>query len=515
MTRHTTVFYPALLWLLVLLSGCTALPPQEDRSVSHALPADMVADTRLGLALQPELHRHPGQSGIYPLADGPEAFAARLLLAQVAERSLDVQYYIWRRDLSGYLLFRELVDAADRGVRIRLLLDDHGSYGLDTTLAYLNAHPNIEIRLFNPFVIRRTRLLEFVTDFSRVNRRMHNKSFTADNLVTLIGGRNIGDEYFGAHDGMQFADLDVLAVGPVVADVSEDFDRYWASLSAYPAERILRQNSDHSAAQARLADLDQHPQTQAYLQTLQHTALISRLLNNQLELEWAYTRMVSDDPAKGLGLAPPEALLPHQLMEIIGIPDTDVELISPYFVPTAAGVEAFADLAQRGIEIRILTNSLESTDVLPVHAGYAKRRKALLQAGIRLYEMKRLSNEARQQKFAGPFGSSGSSLHAKTFAVDRQRVFVGSFNFDPRSTNLNTELGFVIESPTLASQIEESFNTDIPQSSYEVRLNADARLYWLERSNGELIYHYTEPGSRLRQRAAVWFLSLLPIEWLL
>lgn len=219
------------------MGGCSALSSLENRATSMAL-FDTGA-TRLGQAISPLVEAHPGMSGIFPLADARDAFAARALLARAAERTLDLQYYIWHADMSGTLLFNAIRDAADRGVRVRLLLDDHGTSGVDTELAALDAHPDIEIRLFNPFVIRKPRAINYLTDFFRLNRRMHNKSFTADNQATIIGGRNTGDEYFGASDGLLYVDLDVMAVGPVVSEVSKDFDRYWASESSYPVERLL------------------------------------------------------------------------------------------------------------------------------------------------------------------------------------------------------------------------------------------------------------------------------------
>lgn len=497
------------------IGGCSSLPSLENRSISTAFTDTHV--TRLGKAIVPRVAAHPGKSGIYPLADSRDAFAARILLARAAERSLDVQYYLWHEDMSGTLLFKSLHDAAERGVRVRLLLDDNNTFGLDAVLAALDAHPNIEIRLFNPFAMRSPRWIGYLTDFSRLNRRMHNKSFTADNQATIIGGRNIGDEYFGATDGVAFVDLDVLAVGPVVRDVSNDFDRYWASDSSYPVVRLLPPASptliEELATAARR--IEASPAAVDYMNALRASAFVRDLVEGRLALEWAATRMVSDDPAKGLGRAVPNGLLSQKLQEIIGKPTTDVELVSAYFVPTAAGVEAFTALAGQGVKIRILTNSLEATDVAVVHAGYAKRRKPLLRTGITLYEAQRLPSDARAKKRTGPGGSSASSLHAKTFSVDRSRVFIGSFNFDPRSARLNTELGFVIESPSLARKIEARFNDRVPVEAYEVRLSDTGDLYWIERRGEEVVRHDTEPGTSYWQRTGIRFLSLLPIEWLL
>jgi putative cardiolipin synthase len=529
----------------MLLQGC-ALPSLQGRTVSTALTVTEARATALGRAIAPAVQAHPGLSGIHSLSDPHEAFAVRARLARAAEKTLDVQYYIWHDDTTGRLMLDELRMAADRGVRVRLLLDDNGIAGLDARLAALDTHPNIEIRLFNPFVVRNAKFIGYLTDFDRANRRMHNKSFTADNQATIIGGRNIGDEYFGATDGVLFADLDVLAVGAVVDDVSADFDRYWASESSYPVQLILP-----AARPDQLRKLGEEAQgfahseaASGYVRAFESSASIARLLKSELSLEWAVTRMVSDDPAKGLGKVPANGTLLHQLGEMLGRPRSDVELISPYFVPTEEGVKAFARMVQADVKVRVLTNSFAATDVAAVHAGYAKYRKDLLKAGIILYEMRAQSPDdggggsgggsgsgsgsgggssggssggksGSGSGNPGPLGSSGSSLHAKTFSVDQKRVFVGSFNFDPRSANLNTELGFVIESAAMARDIEREFDQTIPLNSYEVRLSETGDLYWLEYRDGEWLRHDTEPDIGFVQRVFVGFLSWLPIEWML
>jgi putative cardiolipin synthase len=499
---------------LFIIRICSRLPSLEDRTTSTALFD--TAETRLGRSITPLLEMHPGISGIYPLADSRDAFAGRARLAEVAERTLDVQYYIWEKDMTGTLLFEALHAAADRGVRVRFLLDDNTTSGLDPFLAALDSHPNIEVRLFNPFVIRKPRI-GYLTDFSRANRRMHNKSFTADNQVTIIGGRNVGDEYFGAAEGLLFVDLDVLAVGPVVSEVSKDFDRYWACDSSYPLDRIVR-----SVAPAKIAEItsaaahvERDPAALAYTTAIRDSPFVRAVVEKRLPFEWAVTRMVSDDPSKGLGRAPPEKLFHEQLKGIIGDPVSDLELVAAYWVPGETGMERFRSMAKRGVTIKVLTNSLEAADGPYVYSGFARHRKRLLETGITLYEMRSLSLQKDNNKRPGPLGSSGSSLHAKTFSVDRSRFFVGSFNFDPRSRKLNTELGFVIDSPVLAQKIEAAFHDSIPANSYEVRLSNAGKLHWIERRGDELVQHDKEPGTSWWLRAAVWFLSLLPIEWLL
>ncbi len=513
--RALILFSAAILLGIGWLKWCNRLPSLAARPASAMLETD---NTSLGRSISPQVAAHPGLSGIYPLRDARDAFATRIHLAGRAERTLDVQYYIWRKDMTSTLLTQALCAAADRGVRVRLLLDDNNTSGLDQILAALDSHPNIEVRLFNPFVVRALRV-GYLTDFSRANRRMHNKSFTADNQATIIGGRNIGDEYFGAAaEGLLFVDLDVLAIGPVVTDVSHDFDRYWESASSYPAARILpaASSAEIDKVKAAATRVEQDAAAVAYLSALRDAPFVRHLAERTLEMEWAVTQMISDDPAKGLGQASPERLFPRQLKGVIGEPASHLEMVMAYFVPTAAGVESLVSMAKRGVTIRIATNSLEASDSPYVHAGYAKRRKALLEAGIELYELRRLSSTSKGDKGSGSGpGSSGSSLHAKTFAVDGKRIFVGSFNFDPRSAKLNTELGFVIDSPQLAGRISDIFQTVIPERAYQVHLSREGKIYWTERTaNGEVRYDQ-EPNTSSWLRATVWLLSKLPIEWLL
>lgn len=504
----------AVATVVAALHGCSQLPSLEGRSFSATVQD--TADTRLGQSVRPLTQAHPGKSGVFALADGRDAFAARVLLADASERSLDIQYYIWQDDTTGTLLFEALRRAADRGVRVRLLLDDNGTAGLDAVLAALDAHPDIEVRLFNPFLHRRWRALGYLTDFSRLNRRMHNKSFTADNQATIIGGRNVGDEYFDAGEGLSFSDLDVLAIGPVVNDVSRDFDRYWASDSSYPAERVLPPVSrDALAGVASAAWLvEQDPATAQYRQAIAGLPYVRQALAGQLPFEWAKTLMVSDDPAKGLGRAADNQLLWLRLQQILQAPERELELVSAYFVPGANGTEYFSALARQGVQVTILTNSLAATDVPAVHAGYAKRRKPMLEAGVVLFEMDAGFSPPPAEPH-GPIGSSSASLHAKTFSVDRSRVFIGSFNFDPRSARLNTEMGFVIDSPAMARAIADAFAGSIPARAYSVRLSDAGALQWVEQRDGKEIVHDEEPGAGLWLRAFVGVLSVLPIEWLL
>ena len=506
--------------LTALLSGCSGLPSLDGRPASSTLPTTETADTRLGRATAPQAQAHPGQSGVLMLAQGREAFATRMLLADAAERSLDVQVYIWHADLTGTLLMQAMRAAADRGVRVRLLLDDNTTAGMDERLAALDRHPHIEVRLFNPFTQRDWRWVGYLTDFGRLNRRMHNKSITADDRVSIVGGRNMGDKYFGAGQEVSFVDMDVLATGAVVPQVSADFDRYWSSASAYPVASLLPAAPPQALDRmTKSADaLARSPSAAPYVAALKQSTFIKQLVASELALEWTTVRLVSDDPAKGLGQAKSETLVPQRLREVLGQPTRELLLVSPYFVPTDSGTRALTDLSGQGIQVSVLTNSLAATDVPAVHAGYAKRRAALLRGGVKLFELKpdgmapRSSPEDR-----GLMGSSGASLHAKTFAMDGQRVFVGSFNLDPRSAALNTESGFVIDSAPMAAQIATAFAEQLPKRSYVLRLDSQGQVEWLNPSSSDestkLLHH--EPQTPLWKRAMVRVLAWLPIEWLL
>jgi cardiolipin synthase C len=493
------------------------LPSLAGRTESQALardPGSPIVRTYTEAA-----DRHPGLTGIHALSDGQSAFAARMLMIESAHQSLDIQYYIWHDDVTGHLLFDALRRADARGVRVRLLLDDNGISGLDPVLAAMDALPNTEVRLYNPFLQRRFKALGYMTDFRRLNRRMHNKSLTADGAASIIGGRNIGNEYFNAADGVNFADLDLLAVGNVVPEVAAMFDRYWNSQSAYPLSLLIEPNA-LDARQHILQKLDAHggqDAIQKYASTLKNSSFVIRLSSRNFALEWVPVKLLADAPEKTLARGEDRAqtLMLPRLGNAIGKAENRLDLVSPYFVPMSAGTEAFADLARKDVQIRVLTNSLAATDVSAVHAGYAKRREALLRAGIRLFELKPEASQADSVAPNRALGSSSASLHAKTFAVDGRRAFVGSFNFDPRSAAFNTEMGFVVDSPSLATAIHTAFDTELHQNSYEVRLGASGNMEWIDGSSGNDITWHEEPGTGLLKRGLVTVLSWLPIDIML
>ncbi len=485
-------------------------PKRMPRADTPALPpaeTGALAQTLIQMARE-----HPGLTGVAPLRNGHEAFAARILLANAAVSSIDAIYYIWRADMTGHLMLKALHSAAERGVRVRLLLDDNGIDRLDALLASLDAHPNIEIRLYNPFNLRRFKRLSFVFDFMRLNHRMHNKAFTVDGRASILGGRNIGDEYFGTGINPLQIDLDVLAIGEIVPQITDDFDRYWNSKPVRCATEVLAQNNDHALITRALATFEADPQFSDYRAVLETSDVIAGLARGDLAFEWTSVVLVSDDPTINFSPAPRAKLFATRLMDAVGPIQSRFDSVTPYLVPSRAGVGALADLQKRGIVVRMLTNSLEATDVVAVHAGYSKRRPAMLRAGIQLFELRKEGAVDEVAKGVRRFGSSGSSLHAKTFAVDGARVFVGSFNFDPRSMLLNTEMGLLIESAAMAEALHSAFDQGLTEIAWRVEKRG-LKIVWIDSPAGDVIRH--EPGSTLRRRMTLRVVGVLPVEWLL
>ncbi|MCV2869452.1 phospholipase D family protein [Defluviimonas sp. WL0002] len=491
------------------------LPSLDGRTESQAIPAS--SDTALGAAILPEAARHPGCSGILALENGIDAFAARMALAHAAQRSIDAQYYIWEDDLTGIRLLSELAAAAERGVRVRILVDDIGTSALDQELLSLAKLPMAEVRIFNPFVLRFPRNLSYLFDFPRLNRRMHNKSFTVDGVATIIGGRNIGNLYFETGSGNLYSDLDVLAVGPAAADVATDFDRYWNSLSAYPVERLVKPEPDGATRLARRdAANQQTAQAEAYGKAVGSSQLYARIMEHRLPLDWAKTRLFSDDPAKALGAVEHDGVMIRALLDELGQPAAAFDIISAYLVPGKRVISDLNEMARSGVHLRTLTNALESTDATPVHSGYMRYRDALLDMGAEVWELKNEDGERKSVNDLGIVAVSRTALHAKTFQIDRRRAFVGSLNFDPRSKRLNCEMGLVIDSPALAGLVADWLDENLPKLAYRVRRSPTGTLVWIERPGhpNEVLWT-AEPNTTLPLRAMVRLVSLLPVEGLL
>lgn len=502
--------------LLQLGSGCATFSEQA-RPADPALPAH-AGPSLLQARTYGLLAARPGENAYRPLASGVDALLARLVLAQTAERTLDLQYYIWRDDLTGRQLTHALLAAADRGVRVRVLLDDVGTGADDTVLLALAAHPRVAIRLFNPVGLRSLRGLGLIADFERTNRRMHNKAFIADGAIAVLGGRNIGDEYFEASAELSFGDLDVLSLGPVLPEVEKAFERFWQSSSAVPIQTIAGRSPDRAQLDALRSELDhlvaaQRDSGYAHAVSL---SLSQALAGEREPYYWGGGRLLYDSPDK-VSQSPADmtGTLLTQFEGVVASPEKELLLVSPYFVPGARGVAWFRQLRERGVRVTILTNSLAASDVGAVHSGYQRYRENLLKAGVRLYEMR--PGVAAQRPHTHPgIGSSRASLHAKTFVFDRQTVFIGSLNFDPRSVRLNTEIGLVCDSPALARDIVDGLEAELDKVAWRLEWVRDAqgqgRLMWIEQgAQGERRYD-SEPGVGILRQIGIWFLGLLPIE---
>ncbi len=477
-------------------------------------------DTFLGRTRLNEKRNHPGESGFLLLAEGMDAFVARASLAALAERSIDAQYYLLHNDLLGTLFIHQLVKAADRGVRIRLLVDDMDLEGRDSGAAVLDGHPHMEVRIFNPFTRKVNRLLQFVTRFGSVTRRMHNKSFIVDNQAAILGGRNIGNEYFEADPSLTFADLDVMAMGPVVGDVSSSFDEYWNSELAYPASVLKgRPPTAREISQIR-NHLDEFAEKQAvspYLKALKNSKLAQDIQQNRVHLHWGRAAVICDRPEKLLHpVDKSEYHLSPELQPYVEGIKKECIILSPYFIPGKEGVTFLKQMREKGVRVRILTNSLASTDVAIVHAGYAKYRKDLLCAGIELFEMNVRIAKVTPKKKIGLHGSSKASLHAKSFIFDGTQVFIGSLNLDPRSFEQNTEIGAVFTSPEMAGEMGEWFDRNIDALAFRLEWHKGEKgcghLRWHGLENGRKRVFDMEPYSSFWQRFGVAVMSLLPIE---
>ncbi len=494
--------------LLALLPGCSTLRLDVARPVSYA-----VAQTQDSLLGRAYLSRYPASgdiSGVRLLASGVEAFVMRAALAEAAERSIDMQYYVVAQDATATLLLYRTLLAAQRGVRVRLLLDDIGAAGRDFDLATLAAHPNVQIRIFNPFLQRApfgmSRLFEFIGDSERLNRRMHNKLWIADNAVAVTGGRNLGDVYFAAQGEGDFADLDVLATGPVVAQASQSFDEYWNSEWAIPIIGFVDEapgRAEFHGALAGLAEYAARFRETEYARALRSADLGRQLREGSLAFIAARAWAAYDPPGKIDKTAPADGgRVLTALRPLVEAARHEVILVSPYFIPSARGLDLLCALVQRGVKVRLLTNSLASTDVPAVHSGYSRYRPRLLACGVHLHELRlNLTRAARTRSGL----SSGASLHAKAIAVDRKIVMVGSMNLDPRSRLSNTEIAIAIESAELGEQLAALFEeaTALDQA-YEVRLsepgNAGAPLLWLGREGEHAVQFSDEPGASAWRR---------------
>ena len=481
-------------------------------------------DTDLVATISEQNKIHPDLSGYHPIVTGANAFASRSILTDMATRNIDAQYYIWHDDQAGQLLLKDLWEAAERGVIVRLLIDDfNSSAALDQQLLRFSSHPNTAVRIVNPLMHRKFQALNFVTGLPRINRRMHNKSMTFDKQITIIGGRNIGNEYLSNDQNSQFADLDVLLIGKVVADIDNSFGSYWSAPISYDIETLVTLDEDGPTDFIEGLDQlgtneksDNQSSLSVYKSAIEDSSIDTDLLNKRIPFRWTDMQFLSDDVGKLTKSVPADTNLVQQLRTLLGRPDKELTIISSYFVPTKDGVDTLVELADSGIDIKILTNSFDATDVTAVHSGYSQWRPKLLKSGIKIYELKSTaSEEDRENKLWKARSQSSTSLHAKTFAIDDHQVFIGSYNVDPRSANINTEMGVIINDDELARQLHEALSDDLLSQAYEVKLTDDNHLQWHTMENGEKKVYEAEPRVDLSDHIWLTIMSWLPIDWLL
>jgi putative cardiolipin synthase len=495
----------ALPLLAVLLASCASVPTNYPRTRSTAL--EDYQSTPIGQQWAEVEAEHPGESGFAILRYGRNAFSARVAMVDKAEQTIDLQVYILLPDKTGKILTERLLAAADRGVRVRLLVDDLGFGGTDEGAATMDAHPNIEVRIFNPFANRSLKALDFIVDLDRVNHRMHNKLIITDNSFAVVGGRNIGDHYFSVNPNTNFRDLDIMTLGPVVRDLSRVFDHFWQGDWSVPVNVLMDRDfgeADLEEARARL-QVDIAEGDYPYSVDEDVTEFLERARGRAI---WAPGEVVWDDP-----VAIEEGEEVNHLIEALRLKldtlQTSLTIESAYFIIGEKGLRRAKSLMDRGISIRVLTNSLASNDVLAAHAGHANYREELLEAGAEIYELRPDSVVIKKTWK----GKSQAGLHTKAIVFDDDSLFIGSYNLDPRSANINTEAGLYVESTELAEQLLEYMNEGVePRNSYQLLLDEDGNLVWVTEIDGKEVRYDKDPLSTFCQRFMSGFIGILPVE---
>lgn len=506
-----TVFRRWMISLLLLaaglMTGCATVSFDKPKSYSTVIID--TNDTSLSKAAADWVEAHDGLSGFYPLIQGMDALGVRLRLAEKAEKSIDLQYFLMKSDTAGAVMANALLKAADRGVRVRFLIDDLFTTVPDRVFLLLNQHDNIEVRIFNPVSRRGLSWLNFVTHFNQANRRMHNKSFTVDNVVSVVGGRNIADEYFQLKTDSVFDDFDVLALGPIAADISTSFDEYWNHSQAVPVEQLADspKKEDLETVRATIADELDNIYATVFEKALD-SQVLQDLMVGRRTLYAAPARVLADSPDK-LGNKVDKAYmrLVRELYDVVIGAEKEVIFISPYYIPGDPGVQLVRDLTAKGVRVVILTNSLASNNHIPVHSAYANYRKDVIRAGAELYETR--ANAARELQ-GSKDGPETLTMHAKTSFIDRRKMFVGSLNLDPRSIELNAEMGLVIDSAAMVGDLTQILDEQLANLTYRVRLNDNGKLEWHARIDGREVIETKEPQTSGWMRFKAWFMKIVP-----
>lgn len=504
--------------MIMLLTGC-ALPRNQESKLHQET---QIHPEQWIKTPQERAQVDDGKTGYIAMSDAFQSIAARIHLIREARHTLDLQYYIWADDFIGNLVLYELLKAADRGVQVQLLIDDQNGTKLDPQLKALMAHPNIHIKFYNPYKYRNFRVIDYLLRAAKINRRMHNKLIIADGTIAVTGGRNISSEYFDASSSFQFTDMDILFVGTAVQHANTVFADFWYHPLSYPAQQLLDTGTekDLTKLRAQYKDLEKQDHSTDDKVDAEQKQLAQQLKENRMQ--WAEAKFLADSPAKTLDQAKDQQLIMYQIEREMGRPKKNLDLIAAYFVPTQVGTNYLTNLSKNNIDVSVLTNSFVANDVALVHAFYQKYRKDLLKNGIKLYEFKPYIERKRRTWYEIATGNvipekgkSKSSLHAKFISQDDQ-VFIGSFNLDPRSFHLNTEVGLVVKSVDLEKQISQLFNEHKYKVAYEVKLNDRGELIWYDhQSNGKIQTYSHDPQTTKFQRFMMYSVSYLPIEWLM
>jgi len=529
----TTRLVPVVL-VTTILGACAGRPPGADYPKVQSVALVHPEETRLGGQFAGAAREHHGNSGFRIITVGVDGFATRMQMIDAAERTLDLQYFIFRGDETGRLLTDALSRAADRGVRVRVLIDDGDTIPGDEQIVALDAQRGVEVRIFNPFAYRGhailLRALEFLFNARRLDYRMHNKLMVVDNAVAIIGGRNVGNQYFQIDPESQFADDDVFAGGPIASQLSVTFDAYWNSEFSIPARAFASKNQAPAAfvalrARARGPSGQRvQPSKSNVIDYVARSATgepYAGMLSGRLPLVWAHAQVVCDSPDKKRVESGVRGgrLMIRPVAAIANAAQSELLMVTPYFVPADDELRILTDLRQRDVHIGILTNSLESSPDLMAHAGYTHYRVPLLKDGANLYEARSLLGNARGSGQTLKLSRYGNyALHAKLFVFDRQKIFIGSMNLDQRSKRINTEVGLIIDSGELAQQTAARFDAMVqPENSYVLALRPGSagrrpHLVWDTREDGKPVEYVQEPARNVWQRLKVRLLSLLPLD---
>ena len=496
--------------LLLAISGCTSVPFDYPKLASFTQPPDPNAPIP-SAALDWE-SRHGELSGFIGLPHGIDALGARLRMMEVARHSIDAQYFILKKDRAGALFVGKMLLAADRGVKVRLLIDDVFTSGIDKELSLLNAHPNVEVRIFNPLSRNSLKYWAYLLDFGRANRRMHNKSFTVDSALSIVGGRNIGEEYFELKQDVMFDDYEVLVMGPAVKDIGASFDQYWNSVLAVPVEAfgVKVEYTELDNWRQQMRERATESETGIYAQAVD-SKFLQNVRDGHVQPVAAVGTVVSDSPDKLLyDVGDTEsAKLALEKRDRFLEADHEIVIFTPYYIPREGGIEFVKRLSERGVRVVIVTNSLASTNHVAVHGHYAKYRKRLIEAGAEMYEIRAV---VELDETGWGHTPERVTMHSKATFVDRDTAFVGSMNFDPRSVFLNTEMGIFIESAELGGPFTERALALLPEVAYRVTLDDRGELLWTFDNGEEREVWHKDPQTSWGRRFKAGFYGVLPIE---